>query len=115
LVLEAPHFQVSEGKARPTRHLSDFLTCMALYSPSMMDSLYYELNGGSGMHGFCVFLSFSTVCKYGVMALCDDCEMLVIVSRVMGIIDYKVVHWLFSWSIWFFMMVLCGIMVTVVQ
>jgi hypothetical protein len=41
------------------------------------------------MHGFCVFLSFSTVCKYGVMALCDDCKMLVIVSRVMGIIEYK--------------------------
>jgi hypothetical protein len=88
---------------------------MALNFPSMMDSLFYESNGGSVMHGFCVFLSFSTVCKYGVMALCDDCKMLVIVSRVMGIIDYKVCALvIFSVSV-VFMMVLCGIMVTVVQ
>jgi hypothetical protein len=52
----------------------------------MMDSLFYEPNGGSVMLGFCVFLRFSTVCKYGVMALCDDCKMLEIVSKEMGII-----------------------------
>jgi hypothetical protein len=87
--VEAPHFQVLEGKSRPTSHLSDLPIGMALFSPSMMDSLCYESNGGSGMHGFCVFLSFSTVCKYGVVAFCDDYEMLMIVSRVMGIIEYK--------------------------
>jgi hypothetical protein len=38
------------------------------------------------MHGFCVFLSFSIVCKYGVVAFYDDCEMLMIVRRIMGII-----------------------------
>jgi hypothetical protein len=40
------------------------------------------------------------VCKYGVMALCDDCKMLAIVSRKMGII--KFVRWLFARSVWFY-------------
>jgi hypothetical protein len=92
-------FRFLEGKARPTRHLSIFLTGMVLFSPSMMDSLFYEPNGGSVMLGFCVFLRFSTVCKYGVMALCDDCKMLAIVSREMGIIKFA--HWLFARSVWF--------------
>jgi hypothetical protein len=65
----------------------------------MMDSLFYQPNGGSVMHGFCVFLRFSIVCKYGVMVLHDDCKMLVIVSREMGII--KFVHWLIARSVWF--------------
>jgi hypothetical protein len=81
----------------------------------MKDSLFYESNGGLGMHGLCVILSFSTVCKYGVMFLYDDCEMLIIVSRVMGIIEYKgCALVIFSVSV-IFMMVLCGIMVTVVK
>jgi hypothetical protein len=33
----------------------------------MMDSLYYESNGGSGLHGFCVFLEFLTEYQYYVM------------------------------------------------
>jgi hypothetical protein len=44
--------------------------------PSMMESLFDESNGGSFMHGFCVFLSFSTLSKYGVMDLCDDVKCL---------------------------------------
>jgi hypothetical protein len=55
---EAPRFQVLEGKARPTRHLSDFLTGMALFSPSMMDSLFYESNGGSVNAWILCFLEF---------------------------------------------------------
>jgi hypothetical protein len=62
---------------------------MDMYFPSMMKYLFYEPNGGSRMHGFCVILSFSTMFKYGVMFLCDDCEMLIMVRRVMGIIEYK--------------------------
>jgi hypothetical protein len=62
---------------------------MALNFPSMMDSMFYESNGGSRIHGFCVILSFFTVCKYGVIFLCDDYEMLIIVRRVIGIIEYE--------------------------
>jgi hypothetical protein len=55
------------------------------------------------------------MCIYGVMALCDDCKMLVIVSRKMGIIDYKgCALVVFSVNV-VFMMGLYGIMVTVVQ
>jgi hypothetical protein len=55
----------------------------------MMDSMFYESSGYLGMHDFYVILSFSIVSKYGVMFLYDDYEMLIIVSRVMGIIEYK--------------------------
>jgi hypothetical protein len=65
----------------------------------MMGSLFYEPNGGSMILGFCVFLIFSTVCKYGVMDLCDECKMLTIVSREMGIINFA--HWLFARPVWF--------------
>ena len=73
---------------------------MALKFPSMMESLFYEPNDGLMMHGFYFFLIFLTMCIYGVMTLYVDCKMLVIVSREMGIIVIKVVHWLFSPSVW---------------
>jgi hypothetical protein len=79
---------------------------MILFSPSMMYSLFYEPNGGSVMLGFCVFLRFSTVCKCGVMALCDDCKMLEIASKGMGIIKLCIGCLLGQCS---FMMGLCGI------
>jgi hypothetical protein len=63
LVVKLLIFRFLEGKAWPTRHLSVFLTGMLLFSPSMMDSLFYEPNGGSMMLRFCVFLIFSTMCK----------------------------------------------------
>jgi hypothetical protein len=72
---------------------------MVIFSPSMMKSLIYEPSGGSIMHGFCFFLSFPTVCKYGVVAFCDEWEMLMIVRKIMGII--KTAHWLFTRSMWF--------------
>jgi hypothetical protein len=99
LVVKIRVFRFLEGKARPTCHLSNFLTCMVLFSPSMMEYLFYEPSGGSVMHGFCAFLSFPIVCKYGVVDFYDVCEMLMIVSRIMGII--KDAHWLFTWSMWF--------------
>jgi hypothetical protein len=90
-------FSVLEGKARPTHHLRVLLIGMVLFSLSMMDSLLYEPNGGSVMLGFCVFLRFSTMCKCGVMALCDDCKMLETVRKEMGIIKFA--RWLFSRSV----------------
>jgi hypothetical protein len=56
----------------------------------MMDSLYYESNGGSGLHGFCVFLSFRLSVNIVLWVLCDYCEMLAFLSEVMGVIDCKV-------------------------
>jgi hypothetical protein len=103
-----------EGKAQPTHHFSIILTGMVIFSPSMMDSLFYEPNGGSVMLGFFVFLRFLTVFKYGVMALCDDCKMLVVVRREMGIIKYKVCALVIYGSTWFLLIILCGIMETVV-
>jgi hypothetical protein len=103
-----------EGKAWPTRHFSVFLTGMVLFSLSMMDSLFYEPNGGSVMLEFYVFLRFSTVCTYGIMALCDDCTMLVVVSREMGILEYKGCALVIYGSAWFLLIVLCGITKTVV-
>jgi len=66
------------------------------------------------MLGFCVFLRFFTVFKYGVMTLCDDCQMLVVVRREMGIIKYKGCALVIYGSTWFFFIILCGIMETVV-
>jgi hypothetical protein len=110
---EAPRFQVFfEGKARPTRHSSVFFTGMVLFSPSMMDSLFYEPNVSSVMLRFCVFLRFFTVCTYGAMALCDDCKMLVVVSKEMGIIEYKGCTLFIYGSAWFLLVVLRGIMKT---
>jgi hypothetical protein len=60
---------------------------MVIFSPSLKYSLFYEPNGGSMMLGFYVFLRFSTVCKCGVMALCDDGKMLEIASKGMGVIN----------------------------
>jgi hypothetical protein len=77
-------FRFLEGKARPTRHLIVFLTGVIFFSPSMMYSLLYEPNDGSVMLGFYVFFRISTVCKCGVMALCDDCKMLEIASKRNG-------------------------------
>jgi hypothetical protein len=79
---------------------------MVLFSPSMKYSLFYEPNGGSVMFGFCVFLRFSTVCKCGVMVLCDDCKMLEIASKEMGIIKLHIGCLFSQWS---FMMGLFGI------
>jgi hypothetical protein len=64
---------------------------MVLFFPSTMDSLYYESNGGSGLHGFCVFLEFLT----GYSMLCygflyDYYGMLAFLREVMGVIDCKV-------------------------
>jgi hypothetical protein len=103
---EAPHFQGFGRKAWPTHHLSIFSTGMILFSPSMMYSLLYEPNGGSVMLGFCVFLRISTVCKCGVMALCDECKMFGIASKGMGIIKLHIGCLLGQCS---FMMGLCGI------
>jgi hypothetical protein len=72
----------------------------------MMYSLLYEPNGGSTMLGFCVFLRFSTVCKCGVMDLCDDCKMLEFASKGMGIIKFHISFLLGQYS---FMMGLCRI------
>ena len=58
------------------------------------------------MLGFCVFLRFSTVCKYGVMALCDDCKMLEIANKGMGMIKLCIGFFLGQCG---FMMGLCGI------
>jgi hypothetical protein len=79
---------------------------MVIFSPSMKYSLFYEPNGGSMMLGFYVFLRFSTVCKCGVMALCDDCKMLEIASKGMSVINLCVDCFLGQCS---FMMGLCGI------
>jgi hypothetical protein len=106
LVVKLHIFRFLEGKDRPTCHLRIFPTCMILFSTSMMYSLLYEPNGGSVMLGFCVFLIFSSVCKCGVMALCDDCKMLEIERKVMGIIKLRVGCFLGPCS---FMMGLCGI------
>lgn len=56
----------------------------------MMYSLLYEPNDGSMMLGFCVLLRIFTMCKCGVMALCDDYKMLVIESKGIGIIKLRV-------------------------
>jgi hypothetical protein len=77
-----------------------------LFSPSMKYSMFYEPNGGSMMLGFYVFLRFSTVCKCGVMALCDGCKMLEIASKGMGIIKLLIGFLLGQCS---FMMGHCGI------
>jgi hypothetical protein len=55
---------------------------MVLIFQSMMDSLYYESNGGSGMHGFCVLLSFQLTVDILLWVLYDYCEMLVCVSEL---------------------------------
>jgi hypothetical protein len=65
--VEAPRFQVLKGKTQTNSSLKRFFTGMALFFPSMMVSLYYESNGGSGLHGFCVFLEFSTEYQCCVM------------------------------------------------
>jgi hypothetical protein len=39
--------------------------------------------------------------------LCDYCEMLVFLSEIMGVLDYKFCNWLLNRSYWFFMMILC--------
>ena len=88
--MEAPQFQVWNGKTQQTCHCSDFLIGMALLFPSMMEYMYYESNGGSGLHGFCVFLSFRLSVNILLWVHCDYCEMLAFVSDVMGVIDCKV-------------------------
>jgi hypothetical protein len=103
---EAPHFQVLEEKAWPNCHSIIFPTCMILFSPSMMYSLLYEPNDGSMILGFCVFLRFSTVCECSVMVLCDDCKMLAVIIREMGIGKLRMGCLLGQCS---FMMSLCGI------
>jgi hypothetical protein len=80
----------------------------------MMDSLFYEPNGGSVMLRFCVFLIISTMCTYGVMSLYDDCKMLVVVSREICIIEYKCCSLVIYGSSWFLLIVLYGIMKTMV-
>jgi hypothetical protein len=67
LVVEALRFQVSKGKTRASSSLKRFFTGMALFFPYMMVYLYYESNGGSILHGFCVFLEFSTEYQCCVM------------------------------------------------
>jgi hypothetical protein len=54
-----------------------------------MDSLYYESNGGSGLYGFCVFLSFRLSVNILLWVLCDYCEMLVFIREEMGFLDCK--------------------------
>jgi hypothetical protein len=61
----------------------------------MMYSLLYEPNDDSMILGFCVFLRILTMCKCGVRALFDDCKMLEIARKRMGIIKLRVV-WLVS-------------------
>jgi hypothetical protein len=63
---------------------------MALFFPSVMESLYYESNSHSGLHGFCVFLSFSLSVNIVLWVLCDYYEMLVFLSEVLGVLDCKV-------------------------
>ena len=88
--MELRAFRFLEGKAQSNRYLRVFLIGMVIFSPSMIDSLLYEPNGGLVMLGFSVFLRFLTVCKCGVMALCDDCKMLEIGSKGMGVINLRV-------------------------
>jgi len=73
----------------PFHFLTFSLIGMVLSFPSIMDSLCYESNGGSGMHGLCVFLSFLLCVNIVFWVLCDYCEILAFASKVMG------VHWLF--------------------
>jgi hypothetical protein len=47
-----------------------------------------------------------------VMALCDDCKLLAIIIRAMGIIKLRVGGFLVSMN---FMMSLCGIIITVAR
>jgi hypothetical protein len=103
-----------KGKLDQLVILAFFFTGMVLFSPSMMDSLFYEPNVGSVMLKFCVFLRFFTVCTYGAMALCDDYKMLVVVSKEMGIIEYKGSTLVIYGSAWFLLVVLFGIIKTVV-
>jgi hypothetical protein len=63
---------------------------MALLFPSMMDSVCYESNGGSGLHGFCVFLSFRLSVNIVLWFLYDYCKMLAFLREVMGVFYYKV-------------------------
>jgi hypothetical protein len=81
---------------------------MALSFPSMMGSMYYESNGGSGMHGFCVFLSFRLSVNILLWVLCDYCEMLACVSEIWELLIIESVHWLLTQTNWFLMMILCG-------
>jgi hypothetical protein len=46
--------------------------------------------GQQGLHGFCVFLSFRLSVYIVVWVLCDYCEMLVFLSEVLCVLDWKV-------------------------
>jgi hypothetical protein len=81
----------------------------------MMDSLCYESNGGSRMHGFCVFLSFRLSVDILLLVLCDYYEMLVCVRKLWVLLMVKYMHWLLTRITFFFNDDSLYKMVTVVQ